>query len=192
MPHHAAALVGFATSQNALQSRMNGAVLLIARQLLHQPPALGFEDYEIPQHVEQRRRRQQSDYQLRLPYRFDAKAGPCLIVGIGQQRLPLDVGLLRRAQCRRRPPRPRNAQRKAGCSRTAQARLLLATPVRTPGSAAAAEQPPPSTRRRWRATSPPSRPAGCRSRTAPGRESRRSGHSPKSPVRRRELRETAW
>ena len=98
VPDHAAALLGFAAFQRARQRRAHGAVLLVARQLLDETAALRLVDHIVAQDVQQRGRRQQPNDQLRLPVRLDAKAPPHLVLRVGQHRLPLDVGVLRRAE----------------------------------------------------------------------------------------------
>ena len=98
VPDHAAPLLGPGLRQDAAHGRLDRPVLLVAGQLLDHPALLRLVDHEVAQDVQQRGRGQHPHDELRLALRLHAEALPHLILGIGRHRLPLEVGVLRRAQ----------------------------------------------------------------------------------------------
>ena len=97
MPDDAAPLLRCAALQDALDAVAHGAVLLVARQLLHEPPALVLEHDEVPQDVEEDGGIEQAGDEPRLPLGRGAEATLELALGEGLDRLPASVGVLGRA-----------------------------------------------------------------------------------------------
>ena len=97
VPDHAAPLLGPGLRQDAAHGRLDGAVLLVAGQLLDHPALLRLVDHEVAQDVQQRRRGQHPHDELRLALRLHAEPLADLVIGERSHRLPLEVGVLRRA-----------------------------------------------------------------------------------------------
>ena len=98
VPHHPSPLLRSAPLEDARYGLADGAILLVARQLLHQPPALVLEDDVVAQDVDQDRGIEQAGDEPRLPLGRGAEAALELALGEGLDRLPAGVGVLGRAQ----------------------------------------------------------------------------------------------
>ena len=94
VPDDAAPLLRCAALQDALDAVAHGAVLLVARQLLHQPPALVLEHDEVAQDVEEDGGIEQAGDEPRLPLGRGAEAALELALGERLDRLPAGVGIL--------------------------------------------------------------------------------------------------
>ena len=77
--------------------RLDGPVLLAAGQLLDHPALLWLVDHEAAQDVQQRRWGQHPHDELRLALRLHPETLPHFILSVRSYRLPLEVGVLRRA-----------------------------------------------------------------------------------------------
>ena len=98
MPHDAAPLLRLPARQHTAHGCTHGPILLVARQLLHETPPLRLINHVVAQDVQQGRWGQQPNDELSLTLRLDAEAIPDLVIGVGRYRLPLEVGVLRRAR----------------------------------------------------------------------------------------------
>ena len=97
VPDHTAPLLGLGFRQDAPHRRLDRPVLLVAGQLLGHPALIRLVNHEVAQDVQQRRRGQQPHDELRLPLRLDGEVLSHPVLRVGHHGLPLEVGVLRRA-----------------------------------------------------------------------------------------------
>ena len=98
MPDDAAPLLRRAPLEDAVDGVADGAVLLVARQLLHEPPALVVEHDVVAQNVEEDRGIEEAANEPRLPFGRRAKSALELPLGKRLDRLPAGVVVLGCAQ----------------------------------------------------------------------------------------------